>query len=153
MCRINEKMDKWRCNSFGPCPDKIAKSIENITYEPLPEVKSLDECTLQCTQKADSLGQKGCCEFRVAEEGSCKWTAANGHPYLAHEYRYEWGKENNGIKRFGSSKNTKAVLCTSGKRISYNPYHNTLTRICYTNSLDFFIILNNDWTLYRSEMQ
>ena len=123
MCRINEKMEEWTCNFAGGCRYSIAESIKNITYEHLGEVKSLDECTLKCTQKADSLGLEGCCESRVAEEGSCKWTAANRHPYLANEYRYEWGKENNGFKLFASTKNTKAVLCTSGKRISYNPYH------------------------------
>ena len=121
MCRINEKMEEWNCRDENGCRQYIAESIKNITYEPLPEVKSLDECTLQCTQKADSLGQRGCCEFRVAEEGSCKWTAANGRPYLAYEYRYEGVGDY--VKIFASAKNTKAVLCTSGKRISYNPYN------------------------------
>ena len=132
MCRINEIMQGWDCNdeSWG-CRKKIANTIKDILYVDFPEVKSMDECTLQCTQKADSVGQKGCCEYRVAEEGSCKWTGANGHAYLAHEYRYE-GVHNETKAMMTSTKNTKAVLCTSGKRGSNNQYHSVhLAAFCY----------------------
>ena len=114
MCRINELMSEWK--STWSIRD-IILSVRNLTYVDLPAVNTADECSLQCMQYANSMRLTGCCEFRIAEKGNCTWTSAKGHPYLAPEYRYTSYSEDNQWSSFGTSKNTRAVLCSPGKII------------------------------------
>ena len=116
MCRVNELMKGWdngvESNNGGE--EEIQKSMAHLDYVDLPQANSPDECTLLCTQEANKMLQPGCCEFRVEEEGNCTWVGANGHPYLASEYRFShinWGRV------IGTSKDTMSVLCNSGKII------------------------------------
>ena len=111
MCRVNEYIKSMDYHYWNWVP-KIVEAIPRVDYKELPTANSKEQCSILCTQYANKMKQPGCCEFRVDEQGNCTWTGANGHPYLAYEYRFS---KVEGDTLRGTSKNTMAALCSSGK--------------------------------------
>ena len=143
MCRVNEMNENW----WPQEEPKIAEAIPRLDYKDLPTVKSKEECSLLCTDFANKMKQPGCCEYRVDEQGNCTWTGANGHPYLANEYRFSHVEY---YKVHGASKNTMSVLCSKGKILMHE---NQNQNAKFDSTFFAVILIDYKFRLYRSFMQ
>ena len=113
MCRVNESPFKnlqkpgpeipAENNKYSASKDTIASHIIDPMYQTYNATNRKD-CPSLCNIAANAAGSSGCCEYRV-QTSQCAWTSANGHPYLAPEFRE---------KDTQSAMNSKAVLCSSG---------------------------------------